>query len=171
MVLALAALAAAAASFPTGFGFGAGYGAGVRIGYDVIYPKIAPFAAKITDDIIGQVAKLFGNNANIPVESSATSGFDFGAPADPAGPGPARGRQDDVSSVATSNRKTVTIRTVRFSEGFPLSDPTQVSLSVDELRALVDAHEKRRASVGLKSGPGRKMTRAINTMHAAIATF
>ncbi len=78
MVLALAALAAAAASFPTGFGFGAGYGAGVRIGYDVIYPKIAPFAAKITDDIIGQVGKLFGGDAGqIAAQSSAPSGFTF----------------------------------------------------------------------------------------------
>ncbi len=80
MVLALAALAAAAASFPTGFGFGAGYGAGVRIGYDVIYPKIAPFAAKITDDIIGQVGKLFGGDAGqIATQSGATSGFNFAA--------------------------------------------------------------------------------------------
>ncbi len=80
MVLALAALAAAAASFPTGFGFGAGYGAGVRIGYDVIYPKIAPFAAKITDDIIGQVGKLFGGDAGeITAKSSGTSGFKFAA--------------------------------------------------------------------------------------------
>jgi len=78
LVLALAALAAAAASFPTGFGFGAGYGAGVRIGYDVIYPKIAPFAAKITDDIIGQVGKLFGGDAGqIASQSGAGSGFDF----------------------------------------------------------------------------------------------
>ncbi len=78
MVLALAALAAAAASFPTGFGFGAGYGAGVRIGYDVIYPKLAPFAAKITDDIIGQVGKLFGGDAGkIATQSGGTSGFKF----------------------------------------------------------------------------------------------
>ncbi len=78
MVLALAALAAAAASFPTGFGFGAGYGAGVRIGYDVIYPKLAPFAAKITDDIIGQVGKLFGGDAGqIATQSGAPSGFAF----------------------------------------------------------------------------------------------
>ncbi len=77
MVLALAALAAAAASFPTGFGFGAGYGAGVRIGYDVIYPKLAPFASKITDDIIAQVSNLFGSDAGIPAESSSKSGFKF----------------------------------------------------------------------------------------------
>ncbi len=77
MVLALAALAASAASFPTGFGFGAGYGAGVRVGYDVIYPKIRPFAAKITDDIIAAVDNLFGTS---PVaQSSGVSGFDFGS--------------------------------------------------------------------------------------------
>ncbi len=77
MVLALAALAAAAASFPTGFGFGAGYGAGVRIGYDVIYPKLAPFAAKITDDILGSVDKLFGSGSGIAARSSGKSGFSF----------------------------------------------------------------------------------------------
>jgi len=64
MVLALAALAAAAASFPTGFGFGAGYGAGVRVGYDVIYPKIAPFASKITDDIIRSIGNVWGGNGD-----------------------------------------------------------------------------------------------------------
>ncbi len=77
MVLALAALAAAAASFPTGFGFGAGYGAGVRIGYDVIYPKIAGQAAKITDDILASMNKLFGGDTNIPIQSGGTSGFEF----------------------------------------------------------------------------------------------
>ncbi len=77
VAIGLAALAAAAASFPTGFGFGAGYGAGVRIGYDVIYPKIAPFAAKITDDILAAVDNLFGTT---PVaQSSGTSGFAFAA--------------------------------------------------------------------------------------------
>ncbi len=91
MVLALAALAAAAASFPTGFGFGAGYGAGVRIGYDVIYPKIRPFAAKITDDILQAVGDLFG--AGDVVTSSSTSGFEFGSsPKDPQLPfGPETG--------------------------------------------------------------------------------
>ncbi len=76
MVSALA-LAAAAASFPTGFGFGAGYGSGVRIGYDVIYPKIAPFARKITDDILAAVDNLFGTGG--AVQSGGLSGFDFAA--------------------------------------------------------------------------------------------
>ncbi len=73
----IAALAAAAASFPTGFGFGAGYGAGVRIGYDVIYPKIASFARQITDDILAAVDNLFGTGGT--TQSGGLSGFDFAA--------------------------------------------------------------------------------------------
>ncbi len=68
MVLALAALAAAAASFPTGFGFGAGYGAGVRVGYDIIYPKLAPFATKITDDLISSMASIWGTDNDVPTQ-------------------------------------------------------------------------------------------------------
>ncbi len=77
MVLALAAMAAAAASFPTGFGFGAGYGAGVRVGYDIIYPKIAPALRNIAEDIVGAVNSLFGEGG--APTSSVPSGFDFAA--------------------------------------------------------------------------------------------
>ncbi len=101
----LAALAAAAASFPTGFGFGAGYGAGVRIGYDVIYPKIAPFAAKITDDILAAVDNLFGTGDT--AQSSGTSGFAFAAgskdrtqPFPPASGGGRAGRPSDLTVVS-----------------------------------------------------------------------
>ncbi len=89
MVLALAALAAAAASFPTGFGFGAGYGAGVRVGYDIIYPKLAPFAAKITDDLLKSMGSLWGDGGPPPfdpTEPDVSTGPDITKPAKTVSP-------------------------------------------------------------------------------------
>jgi len=105
LVLALAALAAAAASFPTGFGFGAGYGAGVRVGYDIIYPKIAPALRDIAEDIVGAVNKLFGGDAPT---SSVPSGFDFAAgDTERTGRAEARfGSQVDIADVAVGDTPT-----------------------------------------------------------------
>lgn len=171
MVLALAALAAAAASFPTGFGFGAGYGAGVRIGYDVIYPKLAPFAAKITDDIIAAVSQLFGSNADIPAGSSAGSGFDFATDNTKIVPGADR-RAPPTPSIDTGvqNKKQVSIRQTQMYGTYIQSNFTG-EMSIDELRSLVNQYEKRRDSVGVKSTAGRRITQSINSIYAAIASF
>ncbi len=135
MVLALAALAAAAASFPTGFGFGAGYGAGVRIGYDVIYPKIAPFAAKITDDIIAAVSSLFGGSADIPATSAGKSGFEFAAKPDKirAPTGPARQAVDPC--VGLQSRAKLLQRSVAGLHKRLLSERRQSSASRAGARA------------------------------------
>jgi len=71
--LSIAAMVAAAASFPTGFGFGAGYGAGVRVGYDIIYPEIAPFAREVSKGIIDAVRTVWrpGDAGSVPVADAA----------------------------------------------------------------------------------------------------
>ncbi len=186
MVLALAALAAAAASFPTGFGFGAGYGAGVRIGYDVIYPKIAPFAAKITDDIIGQVGKLFGGDAGeIAAKSGAPSGFTFatqrtnrpvGEPTATAadiatlgdtGAAVSRSRQIDA---LVDERIEVTFKLVQFSGSRVSSRSITQNITVDGMMTFIGQLEGIvRQHPGLAEHPLVK--EALFTMQNALAQF
>lgn len=158
MVLALAALAASAASFPTGFGFGAGYGAGVRIGYDVIYPQIAPFAREVTGGIIDALRTVWSPGgkatdiADVAVTRPEVGRTDprAGRPKVDLGevvgdtanvPAVARGRQGTDLAAVTGEKRSINVK-LNNIDSISGSTVFRGELSEAELHNLIEMNTK-----------------------------